>query len=164
MPRALFRNRESIREDTFTQDSGARSSGVAEFGRRDLPKLHAMLFVFGVLLARRLLDVAAGCFSDQPGFPPSVTSVRCFPQRLPARESGRLKSYFIETRKCSQSSILCAFRMKELTGNSRGVCGFFFNWRPTSSGRRFPFKLLIRLSAKTQFSHEVTPPRDRGTT
>jgi hypothetical protein len=53
--------------------------------------------------------------------------------------------------------------MKELTGSSRGVCGFFFNWSPTSSGKRLPFRLLIRLSARTQFSHEVVPPRDRGT-
>ena len=78
------------------------------------------------------------------------------------------KSYFIETRKCSQSSILCAFRMKELTGNSRGVCGFFFNWRPTSSGRRFPFKLLTRLSARERavlpqsgFLHAIAGRRDR---
>src|ERR1700722_5485508 len=68
------------------------------------------------------------------------------------------------TRKCRHAGILLTLRMKNVLGSSLGAVGDLSRRRPTSSGRRSALRLFTSLLARTQFSHEVLPPRERGRT
>src|SRR5476649_2722093 len=66
------------------------------------------------------------------------------------------------TRKCFQAEMPLTFRMKNVLGSSRGAVGDLSRRRPTSSGRRSALRLFTSRLARTQFSHDVLPPRERG--
>jgi hypothetical protein len=56
------------------------------------------------------------------------------------------------------------FRINSVTGTSLGANGCLNNFKPASSGNLLPFRLFTRRSASTQFSQELAPPREIGTT
>src|ERR1700722_12856224 len=66
------------------------------------------------------------------------------------------------TRKCRHAGILLTLRMKNVLGSSLGAVGDLSRRSPTSSGRRSALRLFTSLLARTQFSHDVLPPRERG--
>jgi len=67
-------------------------------------------------------------------------------------------------RKCDQSLIWCLFLMKWVMGILGGLTGCRSSLSPASRGVRSALRLLTLRSERTQFSQEVSPPRELGRT